>query len=205
MPGDRCRYKQRMTRKAQHIRDHFFCVGLWALCLAGCTKEYSYEGGSIPVIPVISDSVTKILVPSCQRCDSLLATAAFYWYFEIGTSRLCGVATKGIMTTSRTGFTFFGPSACSADSGLIVEAFFEPNDFTADRQNLATNSAGFFYYDNLTNGFAMRSQQPYRINVFFKQYNHATRVGNGSFSGFAFNTKGDSALIRNGVFRVQFN
>ncbi|HMP91237.1 MAG TPA: hypothetical protein PKD90_00055 [Phnomibacter sp.] len=183
-------------------------VSLLLILLPSCAKEYSYQAGTTvaPWPDTAFGTVSqKIKIPACSRCDSLMATTPFFWQFTLAGSRLCGPVTKGLMSTTRTGFTFFGPSACSPDSGLIIEAFFDPVQFTSNQANLATRASNLFYYDNLTNGFAVRSQLPYTLTLFMDSYQHDSRIGEGRFTGILFNTKGDTASIQHGYFKVPFN
>ena len=49
---------------------------------------------------------------------------------------------------AKTDFTFFGPSACSVDTGIVVSVYL-PVALDRDQFNLTTQQTAFYYYDHM--------------------------------------------------------
>src|SRR3954468_14607384 len=103
-------------------------VLLVLLCNVGCLKEdYSYEGGTPP--PVDSTDTTQntpLPLPfSCSLCNPNDLVKSMHWQFMTGPSAMCGPVTNALLSRDKKALTFFGPSACTIDTGLIMTAFFD--------------------------------------------------------------------------------
>jgi hypothetical protein len=177
------------------------------LSLPGCTKEYSYEGGPLPdTIPVIDTIPTSVLhFARCSACDEVGEPVLSSWNFTYGTSLLCGSVTRAIIAPERNAFTFFGPSACSTDTGLVMTVFLGTELLNGDKSNLTTNQVVFEYYDNTTliDIFMTDHLGPFSLTI--DTYTSATGIAKGTFRGFVPDKNGQVAEITNGKFQVKFD
>jgi hypothetical protein len=185
-----------------------FITLLWSA--SGCAKDYSYEGG--PPLPLANDTtngkdtVYKPLIPfpSCTSCQASNSLALSQWHFKNERTFLCGSVTGAVITPERNAFTFFGPSACSSDTGIIVTAYFANHTLNSDKKDIAPERVSFEYYDNTTNSKIISSWLPHPFSLTIQEYKHDTRIATGTFSGYAFNEQGDSTLVQSGAFKIQF-
>lgn len=171
----------------------------------GCWKEYSRVGIDSTQLP---DSILPIPVgefPNCPLCDVSDAPDLGQWNFKTGNDYLCGITDNagfiGNYNSNRT-FTFFGPSACSVDTGIVMTVYL-PATFNEDKFNITASSAAFYYYDHFGTKdiFISRSGQPFSVKI--QSYINATRIVTGTFGGTVFRANGDTALIREGKFKVK--
>ena len=175
---------------------------------SGCAKEYSYEGGDSlgyhPILDSFPSGGPPGEFPNCAFCHPTDQTTLGSWNFIAGNSYLCGTTTNsGFMGGyTRTQFTFFGPSACSVDTGIVVSAEL-PVALDRDRHNIVTNLTAFYYYDH---------KSPYDIfdsyieraafTVTVQSYTYSTGVTIGSFYGTVFKANGDTAYVASGRYKV---
>lgn len=121
---------------------------------------------------------------------------------QINNAALCGHVTRVVISPDHKGMTFFGPSLCSADSGLIITAFFDKEVLGTDQNNLPADRVSLQYYDNTTNIDVMVSKQP---NVFsltitsFKVQAYMT----GTFGGWVVDKNGALVKVEYGKFSVK--
>ncbi len=170
---------------------------------SGCAKEYSYEGGPlIDTIPQADTTADPVHFPSCDRCGGV-TTADLFWNFRYDGSLLCGSITNAVITPERNGFTFFGPSYCSIDSGLIMTVFLDADSLNADKSNIKTNHASLEYYDNTTLSDVFTSSRP-SISFIIDSYTHSTGIAKGTFNGTATLKDGTQLTITAGKFAIQF-
>ncbi len=170
-------------------------------------KEYSYEGGphndTIPIPQ--NDTIIKPAngFPFCSGCGSPNAPAILSWSFKYDGTLLCGTVTNSVITPERNGFTFFGPSTCSLDTGLVMTVFLDLDTLNGDRLNITTNSVALEYYDNttLTNIFISNRHS---ISFTIESYVHATGIAKGSFKGYVKTKDSTQASITAGKFAIQF-
>ena len=179
-------------------------VGLLAI-LAGCQKEYSYEGSNSRLLPGDSISSAPPVIrefPACPYCDSNKVRAVGSWDFVTGNSYLCGTTTNSGFVGGTTFFTFFGPSACSADTGLVVSIYL-PVKMDHDINDLITNTVAFYYYDHNApkDIFISDPSLPFTANI--TSYVFATGICTGTFNGTVFRASGDTAHISNGHFVIK--
>ena len=165
------------------------------LILFGCKKEYSYEGG---MIPITIDTGTVHIPPKPYVCASCIGADNYTegkWSFYNADTFYCGIIDTAIATPDRNGFTFFGPSSCSIDSGLVLTINIEPNFLTADLFNITTSRAGLYYYDNIgqTHPFVTRAGFPFSFTI--ESYIHQTRMMTGRFYGTVFKPNGEPAIL----------
>ncbi len=178
------------------------------MLVPGCVKEYSYEGGlnDTSVIPpvdtsIIQDSVDETLIfPICVSCTGKDDFYEEKWSFSYDTNFFCGNVTNAVVTPTRDGFTFFGPSACSNDSGLIISAFLSNATLTQDLENITTTQVALEYYDNISGDDIMYSDPSLNLSLTILSYNHTTRIARGTFSGYVFSKNKEVIKIRDGKF-----
>jgi len=174
---------------------------------SGCIKEeYSYEGGPLP--PTDSTDTTTQNIPppfiiKCDLCSPNDQVAYMQWHFMCDSSALCGSVTKAVMSPERTAITFFGPSACSADTGLIMTAFFDaPLD--GDRSNVKASRAVLQYYNKNAADNVFQSEPPHPFTLTIDQYTDASRIATGHFSGYAYTPAGKEVAVNAGTFYIYF-
>ena len=97
---------------------------------SGCIKEYSYERQN--TVPLIQDSTPALPTPSpapdfpiCAACAGKDNYEESRWSFKAGNSFLCGIIDTAIVNIERNAFTFFGPSACSTDTNMVISVYLE--------------------------------------------------------------------------------
>lgn len=175
---------------------------------SSCSKEYSYEGGdSLSYHPILDSLPSGGPVgefPICSLCRPTDQTALGSWNFISGNSYLCGTTTNsGFMGGyTRTEFTFFGPSACSIDTGIVVSVSL-PVPLDRDRHNIVSNQSAFYYYDHKS-AYDIFDSDPMRaaFTVTVQSYTYSTGVTIGSFYGTVFKPNGDTAYVASGRYRV---
>lgn len=197
-------------RKAIHIMLLFLPFALGVLCAPGCAKEYSYEGQDTTInqdTTTIPDTtiIPVIEFPVCSACvvEDSSEIAENMWSFKYGNNYLCGVIDTAIVNADRTGFTFFGPSTCSIDTGLIITAFISPAVLNGDKFNLTINRAAFEYYDNVKPSDVFVSKSIKQFSLTIDSYTHATRLAAGTFTGYVYTEDGKEAFIVSGKFKVK--
>jgi hypothetical protein len=164
------------------------------LSIAGCKKEYSYEGGNVPVIrdSVINNTPKPHTCSSCIGADNYIEGK---WSFYNADAFYCGIIDTAIATPDRNGFTFFGPSSCSLDSGLVLTINIEPNFLTKDLFNVTTIRAGLYYYDNIGLTHPFVTQPGFTFSFIIDSYIHQTKMMTGRFSGTVFKPNGEATNL----------
>ena len=173
----------------------------YLLVFISCKKEYSYEGG---VIPVAVDSVVNN-IPQPYVCQSCIGADVYVegkWSFYNGANFYCGVIDTAIATPARNGFTFFGPSTCSADSGLVMTISIEPVILNQDVFNFTTTKTGMYYYDNAGQTYPFMSQPGLLFSLTIDNYIQQTRMMTGNFSGYVTKPNGQQTSL-GGKFKVK--
>lgn len=184
------------------------CTGITGL--PGCAKEYSYEGGPAPDTTVVSlppDTIIKqpIIFPFCAQCNNTDVLLPSTWNFGYDTALICGNITDAILAPDRIGFTFFGPSSCSIDSGLVMTVYLNAGLPDADIANIVSNQVIFEYYDNVTQKDIFSTAELGTFSLTIESYVYTTGIAKGSFSGYVPAKNGDIVQIKNGRFQVKFN
>lgn len=167
-----------------------------------CEKEYSYEGGNIPPA---RDSVIINTVPQPYVCSSCAGADNYIegkWSFYNNHTFYCGIIDTAIAAPDRNGFTFFGPSSCSIDSGLVVTISVEPNFLKKDFFNLTATRVGLYYYDNIGPTYPFITQSGFTFSLVIDSYIHQTKIMTGSFSGTVFTPNGDATTL-SGKYKVK--
>ena len=179
-------------------------VPLLFIIHSGCVKEYSYERrDSVIVTDTIKPGDTAPWIcPACIGRDTLLESK---WSFHNWNVFFCGSIDTAIVNPERTAFTFFGPSACSVDTGMIISAFLEGIVLNKDLYNFTSQDGAFYYYDNVrqTTIFISRQTNPFSVTI--DSYIHQTRMATGTFNGPIFRTNGGASYVFSGKFKVKLN
>lgn len=176
--------------------------------LTSCEKEYSYENGQVTVRvdPPAVDS-NLVIIPEfhyCSLCDPAKQLQVSEWSFRIDTSVVCGIVDTAIINFERTAFTFFGPSSCAGDTGLIFTVYLDPFVLDKDTYNFTVPYASFYYYrTGYPNLLANRTDQSFTFTI--TSYIHATRIATGVFSGTAYRPDARPAVVHTGKFKIQLN
>jgi len=177
------------------------------MLLYGCAKEYSFEGGGTPpprdTIINPPPPPPPPAVPVCQACSSIQGSTLPEWKFKSGNWAICGKADTAIALGNRTTFTFFGPSACSADTGMVITVYLNGDTLNRDRQNLQARSAAFYCYDRVTPSYIFMSQGSSSFSVTIDRYTHSTGIATGTFRGNVFRASGAVASIDSGRFTIK--
>lgn len=173
---------------------------------SSCIKEFSFEGAPLDSIPT-NDSIpqdstnTAPTFPQCQLCDSSKQTTLGEWSFITEGVYLCGTFTNSgfIGGNAHNAFTFFGPSACSIDTGIVVSVYL-PVALNEDKFNLTTNNTAFYYYDHNAPKDIFISLPAAKFSVTIQSFIYATGIVTGTFQGTVFTANGDSTHITDGKF-----
>ena len=199
-----------MLRYLLYIACIVFVASFEMFGISGCIKEYSYEGG--PPVDSIPDSipppdtvpVSTFHLPGCSQCiETELLPAT--WNFKIDSSFMCGGITRGIKSPDKNGFTFFGPSKCSLDTGIVMTIFLDDQLLDRDMQNVILHDVIFEYYDNTTQRDVLISDKKGLFTLTIENYTLATETMTGTFSGYV--SAKDSSLVKidDGKFSIKFN
>lgn len=171
------------------------------IIFTGCKKEYSCEDCRSSV--ELKDSVTSTAPQpwTCPTCIGMDKYVEGKWSFYNDNSFYCGDIDTAIAMPNRVAFTFFGPSSCSGDSGMVITIIIEPMALTKDFYNHTTNDVGFYYYDNIgrTHPFISRRGEPFSVSI--DSYIQQTKIMTGRFGGTVFKPNGDATSLT-GKFKV---
>ncbi len=179
------------------------------ILIGGCAKEYSNEGGpeqdsTMPGDIIVRQDSASITLSDCKGCNSTDTSSGFRWSFKAGITFLCGTVTKAVLSPDSNGMTFFGPSACSLHSGLIITAFFSNQTLNKDQSGIAADRASLEYYDNTTNSDVLQSKQPNIFSLTIDSYIRQTGISTGTFSGSVLYKNGKIIKVDSGRFRIKF-
>jgi len=184
------------------------CLVLAFFAFISCSKEYSYEGGPITIgpPPVRDSPILPTFDPGalagCSLCPQLDTANKFYWSFKTGNAQLCGLIDTAILNLERNTFTFFGPSVCASDSGLIFSVALGSTILSSDVYNQNAANAVFYYYKtNAPFVLISRSSQPFQLTI--SSYIYATKIAVGTFSGFGYRADGRAVEVKNGRFKIK--
>jgi hypothetical protein len=188
----------------------FFVSAFIIIDIVGCAKEYSYERGDTTIIrdsTLIPDTITNpaINLTTCVECidtdsDTIDENR---WSFKYNGVYLCGILDTAIVNVERTGFTFFGPSACSRDTGLIITAYLNNVALDEDKINLKLEKVSFEYYDNVTPSDVFVSKTLNEFTLTIDTYTHLTRLATGTFTGYVYTADNKQAFIASGKFKIK--
>lgn len=168
----------------------------------GCQKEYSYEGGDstlTTIDSVVSPPPFVYDFPQCSLCIPANGIILSHWNFKSGNSFFCGVIDNAGISPDKTAFTFFGPSACSTDTGLVMTIYL-PEIFDKDKFNVKTTKVAFFYYDHFgpRDIFLSLPEKLFSVNI--ESYIYSTGIVTGKFRGIVFKPNNDTTFVDEGNF-----
>ncbi|MCW3109735.1 MAG: hypothetical protein JWQ09_4241 [Segetibacter sp.] len=179
--------------------------------IAACEKEYSFEGGLRQDSTLLNDSTRQdssiipvITFPVCKDCNTTDTSSAFRWSFKVGSSLLCGNITRAVLSPDSNAMTFFGPSTCSADTGLIITAYFNNEVLNNDQSNVTADYTTLEYYDNTTMLDILQSKQPNIFSLTFDSYKQQTGIATGRFSGSVVDKNSNVIKVEAGRFKIKF-
>jgi len=170
-----------------------------------CAKEYSFEGAKTDTLSSGGgDTVVSQIPPSfpqCSLCNPSNPVTLGHWSFKTGNAYQCGTFTNSGFFSgfTKTNFTFFGPSACSVDTGIVVSVYL-PVALDRDQYNLTTQQAAFYYYDHTGTADIFQSRHTAVFSVTVQSFIDATGIVTGTFSGTVYTASGDTAYISDGQF-----
>lgn len=168
--------------------------------LLSCKKEYSYEGGPPIVIDTSSNNIiAPYICPSCIGADNFIEGK---WSMYNGSKFYCGIIDTAIAAPARNGFTVFGPSLCSIDSGLVLTINTEPTILNQDVFNSITTRVGMYYYDNVAQTYPFITQSGFQFSVTIESYIHQTKMMIGTFNGIVVTPGGGQTTVQ-GKFKVK--
>lgn len=177
---------------------------LLVIFLAACEKEYSYEGGGVFIEPgidtvIVRDTIIPGLLSNCNACTNTTGIATGTWSFKANNAKVCGeIDTAFVLNHQRTVLTFFGPSFCGSDSGLIFTVNLATG-LTRDAFNIAASYTAYYYYRTAhPNILISTAAQP--LNLMFTSYDHNLRIATGIFNGTAYTQNGTAVVISDGKF-----
>lgn len=185
---------------------HSFLTLCLVVIIAACKQEYSFEGGHLPPMDTLSLPLPVTGPKVCTDCIGQEEIIENKWSFRIDTFLVCGIIDTAIVSPERKGFTFYGPSACSADTGMVMTVPLEGQILNQSLSNITLTHNAFYYYDNVGQSYIYMSRQTNPFLLHIDHYDHATRLVTGTFEGFVFNPNGPGgAMIRNGKFSVKLH
>jgi hypothetical protein len=168
-----------------------------------CKKEYSYEGSTV-ISNIDTTNVSTVSPP--YICPSCIGDENFQenkWNFKENGLLRCGIIDTAIANPARTGFTFYGPSKCSNDTGMIMTILLDTLRLNRDISNFTFSRSAFYYYDNVGNTYIYMNRQQSPFTVTIESYTHIDRMITGTFYGFGYKSNGVSASISSGRFKVK--
>ena len=172
--------------------------------IAGCTKEYSFERGN----NLIRIDTIQVPLPISYVCPSCPGNNIFQenkWSLRDDTLLRCGIIDTAIVNPERTAFTFYGPSACSSDTGIVITILLDTVHLNRNLANVTSNKTAFYYYDNAGQTYIYISSPRNPFTVIIDSYNHQTKLASGTFSGFADKTGGGGTSINSGKFSIKLH
>jgi len=177
---------------------NFICL---LFLLISCKKEYSCEGCNDQVIAdtTINNTPKPYICPFCTGGDNFTENK---WSLYNGTDFYCGTIDTAIAAPARDGFTFFGPSLCSIDSGLVMTISTGPAFLNQDVFNSTTTRVGMYYYDNVAQTYPFITQSSFQFSVSIVSYIHQTKMMTGTFSGIVVKPNGGQTSVQ-GKFKVK--
>lgn len=175
---------------------------------SGCIKEYSYERQNIA--PPVQDSTPALPTPLpapdfplCAACEGKDNYEESRWSFKAGDSFLCGIIDTAIVGPDRNVFTFFGPSACSTDTNMVISVFLESQKLDRSQQNMVIPKVIFYVAKAGAPQYLLVTRPGTPFTVILNSYDHQTKMTTGTFSGYVFKANGTTTLIHSTKFKLR--
>lgn len=189
--------------KKYYTKNFVLLLVIALFLLISCAKEYSFEGLQPAPIDTLQPQIITNIFPSCSLCIASSGTDLSSWSFSIGNSSLCGEIDTAIVSPQRTAFTFFGPSACSNDTGMVISVYLLTDTLNRDIRNLTLYYNAFYFYERVTPSdiYVSRQNNPFIVKI--ESYDHLNKIATGTFEGNVFSSNSSGARITNGKFKVK--
>jgi len=195
-------------RNLKHIFFVMVSAGVFILLnITGCAKEYSFEGSNthprdtVIVPPPPPPAASEL--PHCSSCDHLTTPVQLnHWSLKAQQSQACGTIDTAIITLERTSFTFFGPSSCSRDTGMVITAYLNES-LDRDKTNIQVSRVAFYYYDRVTPSYIYMTYPTTPFYLHIDTYNHQTKIATGTFGGSGVKVNGSNTVISEGKFSIK--
>ncbi len=181
----------------------FIMITASVVWLSSCAKEYSIEGLPTSGFDTVIIPVSGQEFKGCNLCVSSSGTGLSSWSFKIGNAQMCGEIDTAVVSPQRTAFTFYGPSSCSLDTGMVITVYLLGDTLNKDLQNISKERNVFYYYDRTVPSDILVSRQNVPFTVIIDNYDHQTKIANGRFEGNVFNATGGGTRITTGKFKVK--
>ena len=195
-------------KEVKNLRSLFtirlFIFLLFLVCsVIACQRELYFD--TSPSTPAVGTppSSAEHQLPFCINCIGNDFFEENKWNMKADTTLLCGDIDTAIINHTRDAFTFFGPSACSGDTGLVITAFLTPFSLARDTTNMHLDKVSFHYYEPGGYIFLSRTSSPFSLTIL--TYDHQSRLATGSFEGYAYRQNGLTSYINSGKFKVKFH
>lgn len=170
-----------------------------------CAKEYSFEGARVDTLSTSGGDTVISQIPTpflhCSTCDPAAPIILGHWSFKTDNVYQCGTFTNSGFFSGfeKTNFTFFGPSACSVDTGIVVSVYL-PVALDRDQYNLTTDQAAFYYYDHNATQDILQSRHTAVFSVTVQSFIYSTGIATGTFRGTVYTASGDTTHVIDGRF-----
>jgi hypothetical protein len=169
-----------------------------AVVFVSCLKDYSYEKKDVVATPVKS----KPSIHTCKACEGKDTQLLSRWSFFNDTTFYCGQIDTAIVL-DKSGFTIYGPSSCSQDSGLVILVRLGSTTLEHDIYNTTFPNTSFYYYDRIGSTHVFITTYGTTFDFTIESYIQQTKIATGYFNGFAYRPDGTLASIQSGKFKVR--
>jgi len=174
-------------------------LGIYLLALTACRKTNN----------ITEESDRLLRYPYCFSCDSGKARPLNSWYFRVNGTYACGPVDTGFVFADLTGFTFWGHTQCSRDTGFEISAILHPTSLATNRFNIRTNNVILWNQDrllftNFLNSMILRldhNTPKNSMQLTVDTFLVSSRLLVGHFNGYAY-TSGDEKMYLDGGFRL---
>jgi hypothetical protein len=183
-----------MTRSLDTITALLVCVFVFMSCL----KDYSYEKKDV----IVDTPKPKPSIHTCTACEGKDTQQVSRWSFYNDTTFYCGQIDTAIVL-DKTGFTLYGPSLCSQDSGLVILVRLGSTTLEHDIYNTTFSNTSFYYYDRIGSTHVFITTYGTTFDLTIESYIQQTKMATGHFNGFAYRPDGTLASIQSGKFKVR--
>ncbi len=148
---------------------------------------------------------TALTLPQCLFCKYATSLRKNQWNFRVDTLFFCGAVTNGVLSPEKNALTFFGPSSCNAQTGLIITAYFDQVTFDADRAGITSTRVTMQYYDNAGGKDIFLSGSGTLFNITINQFEARSATAIGRFNGTVLARNGQVVPITEGNFKIELH
>lgn len=195
-----------MTRQHYSHTVGMLClVFLLLLSATNCSKDFSFEGGPLSDTTSIVDTSSDLdfFIPSCPSCSNANEVKVNSWKFSLNGTVICGVVTRAIKNAAGTALTFFGPSQCSQDTGVVITAYFTAPGLTENKTPFRAERVGLEYYDKVTPSSIVLALLTTQFSLIIQTYNQQSGEATGIFEGEALTSNGKTIKVTSGKFNIK--